>query len=293
MDYPVKPNHAEGADPVVVMAGHFQFGSNEVVTNRAIASRALIWGCAGAGMIEAAGRTVVLDPGSWVFLPWLHDITYRADSQDPFMVGGVHIIPWHDPVVAVETHAAHGPRDRLAGVSYRGDVDWPELPGMIEGVATDRHRLLSLASITIDHIQNGRPSEETLRALARLLLHEISLARVAVQSDEPVPPTLARMQEYLAAHLHERLTVGSVAAAVSISESSAERLFRRHTGQSVGTCLAGMRMDVARTLLRTTRRSVTEIGREVGFDDPSYFSRAFRRMNGVSPKAYAERSRLL
>jgi AraC-like DNA-binding protein len=293
MDYPVSLDPAENADPVVVMAGHFQFGPNEVVVNRDVASRALIWGCAGEGAVEAAGRTVALRPGAWIFLPWLHDITYRADPHDPFMVGGVHVIPWHDRAVPVETHAAHGRRDRLAGVRYRRDVDWADLRELVEGTAGSRDRLLSLASLAVDHLQNGHPSDVSLRALARLLLHELRAARVAEQTAQAVPPTLTRMQEYIAVHLAEQLTVGRVAAAVSISESSAERLFRGHTGRSVGAWITERRMDVARTLLRTTRRSVAEIGLEVGFRDASYFSRAFRRLNGVPPKTYAERSRLL
>jgi AraC-like DNA-binding protein len=293
MDYPVSLDPAESADPAVVMAGHFQFGPSEVVVNRDVASRALIWGCAGDGTVETAGQTVVLRPGAWVFLPWLHDITYVADPHDPFMVGGVHVVPWHDPAVPVETHAAHGRRDRLAGVRYRRDVDWPDLRGLVGGMAGNGDRLLSLASLGVAHLQHGRPDDVSLRALARLLLHELRAARVAEQAADAVPPSLARMQEYIAVHLDEQLSVRGVAAAVSISESSAERLFRRHTGRSVGAWIAERRMDLARTLLRTTRRSVAQIGREVGYRDSSYFSRAFRRSNGVSPKTYAERSRLL
>ena len=47
------------------------------------------------------------------------------------------------------------------------------------------------------------------------------------------------------------------------------------------------RIDRACVLLSTTSHSVQEISNSVGFDDPFYFSRAFKEMKGVSPRQYA------
>jgi AraC family transcriptional regulator len=47
-----------------------------------------------------------------------------------------------------------------------------------------------------------------------------------------------------------------------------------------------MRMSLARRLLRETKKSVVDIALEVGYVDPSYFAKLFRRENGLSPSDY-------
>jgi AraC-like DNA-binding protein len=293
MDYPVSSSSPHAGDAVVVWANHFQFAPGEVITNRHVESRSLILGRAGTGSVESDGRTVDLTPSTWVFLPWQHTVTYRADRHDPFMASTIHLIPWHDPAVPVQLHAAHGRGDRLAGAAYRRDVDWPDLRGTIERAAGAADRLVSIANLTVDHVQHGRPDTASLRALAVLLVNELraALTRPAATVAD-VPPRLARMQEYITSHLRRPLTIGEVAAAGGISESTAERLFRLHTGRAVGQWLTAKRMSAARDLLRTTNSSVSQAARAVGFDDPSYFSRLFRRTHGVPPSTYTARSRL-
>jgi len=46
------------------------------------------------------------------------------------------------------------------------------------------------------------------------------------------------------------------------------------------------RIKEAKVLLNQTGASVTDIAVQVGFDDPAYFSRAFSKQVGISPRAY-------
>ena len=46
------------------------------------------------------------------------------------------------------------------------------------------------------------------------------------------------------------------------------------------------RMSRARQLLDSTTLGIAEVAREVGYDDPLYFSRQFRRTHGMSPRDY-------
>lgn len=47
-----------------------------------------------------------------------------------------------------------------------------------------------------------------------------------------------------------------------------------------------LRFDIALELLHDPEKTILDAAYEVGFSDPSHFSRAFRQMAGVSPKAY-------
>lgn len=298
MDYPVSGSNLE-TGAVVALADRYQFSSGEVVGFCCVESRCLLWGTAGSGTVETHGRTVEITPSTFMFLPWRHDITYRAAVDDPFMVSAVHVIPWHDPSVPLELYVAHERGDRLAGAAHRRDMDWPELGGVLHGTMHANARLFAAANLAIDHMRDGRPDTGSLRALAAIMLNELrsAIARPGTPdgpyvTEGDVPPRLARMHEFIASHLRLPLSVSDVASSGGMSVSSAERFFRRYCGTSVVQWITAKRLSVARDLLRTTNRSVTEVARAVGYEDPSYFSRVFRRTHGTSPRSYARRSRL-
>jgi AraC-like DNA-binding protein len=77
---------------------------------------------------------------------------------------------------------------------------------------------------------------------------------------------------------------------VGVSSSQLSKLFREATGGGVLAHHTALKMARARLLLDTTDLTIAEVGRGIGVDDQFYFSRQFRRMHGVSPRAYrAER----
>jgi AraC family transcriptional regulator, transcriptional activator of pobA len=69
------------------------------------------------------------------------------------------------------------------------------------------------------------------------------------------------------------------------------RALVRRTGRTTKELITDRVMLEAARLLRHTDRTVGEIAFEVGFSDPLYFSRAFKRSDGRSPQAYREAAR--
>ena len=53
--------------------------------------------------------------------------------------------------------------------------------------------------------------------------------------------------------------------------------------------ILSLRMANAQSLLESTRCNITEVAAAVGYDDPLYFSRLFRRHTGFSPTEYRKR----
>ncbi|WP_339948272.1 helix-turn-helix domain-containing protein [uncultured Albimonas sp.] len=126
-----------------------------------------------------------------------------------------------------------------------------------------------------------------LGALALALVAR--LARAAAAQGRPPGAVEARMEAFEAL-ARERLArdwkVGDYARALGCSATHLGRLTRARAGQSPAAFLASLRMQEARRLLAYTLMDVAEVGYRLGYDDPSYFSRAFRRETGLSPSAF-------
>ena len=97
--------------------------------------------------------------------------------------------------------------------------------------------------------------------------------------------------DYIITHYEEPITVEGLAAYASVSHSSLYRRFVKRFQMSPKRFLLEYRIERACTLLATTSCSIQEISNSVGFEDPFYFSRAFKEIKGVSPRQYANNLR--
>ncbi len=91
---------------------------------------------------------------------------------------------------------------------------------------------------------------------------------------------------YMMRHLDEPLQVATLAAQANISASHFFALFKRQTGCAPIDCFIRLRMRHACRLLDETVMSVKEVAATLGYDDPFYFSRIFKSVNGVAPTEY-------
>ena len=101
---------------------------------------------------------------------------------------------------------------------------------------------------------------------------------------------LRRVLKLMDASLDEGIHVGKLAAAAEMSEAHFSRLFKGNTGFSPSRYFIRLRVSKAQELLRETKRSVIEIGMDVGYTSPSHFSHVFRKETGLSPLEYRERA---
>jgi AraC-like DNA-binding protein len=71
-----------------------------------------------------------------------------------------------------------------------------------------------------------------------------------------------------------------------ISESGFYAAFKAWSGMSPAEYRNSVRINAAKSMLKNSALTVTEISQRVGFDDQYYFSRLFKKMTGVSPREY-------
>ena len=84
----------------------------------------------------------------------------------------------------------------------------------------------------------------------------------------------------------EEISLNTVAARVNISPSYFSSIFKQETGTTFVEYLTKVRIDKACELLRCTNSRTAEIGEQVGYSDPHYFSATFKKVMGQSPKDY-------
>lgn len=114
------------------------------------------------------------------------------------------------------------------------------------------------------------------------LLTQIALDRTLPDRGDP----LQRAMAFLADRLDGNVRVSDLAAMVGVSASHLSALFREATGGGILAHHTALRMSRARQLLDRSALGIAEIALEVGYQDPLYFSRQFRRTHGMSPSQY-------
>lgn len=282
MTNPIKSRLASAGSPVIVFANWFHFEPGSTIAQSSVESRMLLWCRSGVGRVRVNGRWLALAADDWLFLPWGREIIYEGAAKDPFVTGAIHLIPHHDPKVPVHFDLAHHRKHPLSRLPYRADREWPGLEGIVHGTMPDILRLL--ATYIIESFHPQRPTEATMRPLAELLHHELTLA--AREGKPTVPAALRRIMEYVNRHPSEKLTVGDLARFQDCGEATLFRLFKTFLKTTPTQWMASRRAEAAGQLLRTTNWTVEEIGRRVGIENPFQFSRFFKKQQGASPRAY-------
>lgn len=119
-------------------------------------------------------------------------------------------------------------------------------------------------------------------------LTEVVLPTAA--ADRVALATFERFQQFLTAERERLLSIEQAAGEFGISAAYACRLFRRFADTTPYRFLLAQRMNLAADLLTHDRLPVHEAAARLGFPDPSQFSRAFKRIAGVSPSTFQRRS---
>ena len=125
----------------------------------------------------------------------------------------------------------------------------------------------------------------TLAAFNRIY----ALARQKRTGEIPVP--LVKALAFIDANYNRQIQLPDAAGAANVSGAYLSRLFGEHMGSSFVDYLTVLRIENAEKLIRERRISIKEVAYEVGYQDPNYFSKIFRKITGISPSMYAERSK--
>lgn len=222
-----------------------------------------------AGRAEARvdGRMLVLGPGDWLYIPAqaVHGFVFSQGAEGT-------VLSFPAPVTASMT-------PEMSPWLAR-----PQAGQLSDGAAG------LIALMRAIHASRG-----TFRAQRLLGLSHVLLATIAEDSLDGAGPAhpagrhMDRLDALIARHLAAGWTARDYAAALHVTTGHLNRIVRAAKGCSLTAHLEVALMAEACRLIAFTRMPVAEIGFRLGFKDPSYFSRRFRRSVGEAPASYRQR----
>ena len=254
---------------LVTDAGIFPHAKSHFIErNEGISTHLLIACLSGRGWYRLAeGPDQPVLPGTVAWLPAQRPHAYGADAHAPWTIEWAHF----------QGEEAESWRD-LIGISLAGGS-----LGLTPAAAGE----LRLGQVWA-HLDHGYTPANLAAAggALRTALAALAQKRSPKDGQTSAAERVALSIAWMKGRLAEPLRLAELANYSGLSVPHYTVLFRRQTGFSPMDWMGRLRVQWACELLDTSQSSVREIARQVGFSDPYYFTRCFRRVVGLPPRQY-------
>jgi AraC family transcriptional regulator, arabinose operon regulatory protein len=255
----------------VTDAGYYPEAAGHFIERKLGASTHLLLLCLrGSGWVRSRGGSWTLGAGSCALLPAGCEHAYGADATHPWTIvwahfSGTEAQAWCELAFGASAWAAGG----------------------VVAIARDRCDEIGLDRVHA-MLERGYALRDLAGAAAALRLSLTEIARILATTGgvRSARERVAASVEALRRDWVRPRRLAELAAAAGLSPAHYSCLFREHTGFAPIDYLIRLRVQHACGLLDATTRSVNEIAAEVGYDDPYYFTRCFRRVMGRAPRDY-------
>lgn len=134
-----------------------------------------------------------------------------------------------------------------------------------------------------DYIRDMRINDK-LSYLLTLLMEESWHPDSVVKRQKKVE--IVKIKEYLDANYNKKVSLDELCSTFYINKYYMMKLFSEAYGTTINNYVNSVRVTKAKQLLRFSDKRIDEIGSELGFDDANYFSRLFKKIEGMSPSEY-------
>jgi AraC-like DNA-binding protein len=258
---------------LVTDAGYFpQADGHRVERPQGSSTHLLILCLAGRGWVRSRDRTTPVHTGDIVWLPADLPHAYGAAQDKPWK------ILW-----------AHFAGDEVP--AWRKELGWPERdPTGMYNFGPERLGTLGLEKVYA-HLEAGYSTQHLLGAATALrsVFCAALDAMLSAGSLKTAEERTAAVREEIVSHPNRAFHLEELATAAGLSVPHFSLLFRRQTGYAPIDFVLRQRIRRACRLLDGSPATIATVASEVGFADPYYFSRCFRRIMGVSPRDYRQR----
>jgi YesN/AraC family two-component response regulator len=139
----------------------------------------------------------------------------------------------------------------------------------------------------LDTWDNKEPSYEFIAGtLFRQLLIWISQNNKKQSKNYVISLKIERIIEYMRQNINRKITLEELSGLVGLSTYYLSRTFKDTTGYPIITYFNKMKIDKAKELLIEGDKKVKEVAYELGYTNEFYFSRIFKKIEGLSPSEF-------
>jgi len=152
-------------------------------------------------------------------------------------------------------------------------------------------RMLHDLGISYQQLPSIDETEEVMKLLEKGKAHLLAVVQhVQVWRNNHAKGMLHKAKEYIEIHYADSLTLEQVAEYVELSPFYFSKLFKDRFGLTFIDYLTEIRITKAKTEMADPGKSLKEICYSIGYKDPNYFSRVFKKHTGLSPSEFRKAS---
>ena len=155
----------------------------------------------------------------------------------------------------------------------------------LEGIGVAKNKVEEILGELMNPVKYSESADSSKAYIKNLL--RIMIEYRNKLSDMKYNEIIEKAKQYIRDNYqNDDMSLQSVASSVNVSSNHFSAIFRKETGDTFIDYLTAVRMDKAKELLVCSSMKTSEIGFEVGYRDPHYFSYIFKKTMGMSPKEY-------
>lgn len=270
MEYPFLDGCGQKCASVRAGGGGFYAGKDYYTTRQGAESYLIKLTISGCGELRYGGRCYPVPPGHFFWIDCREEQSYRtAPDADG----------WH--VVWVHFYGANAKFYYESFLRNNGAEPVGTLP-------TDSPAYSAMQALLELSLSENGQMERDLRAAELLtrLLTQCLLSAMDHSQTSNLPQSVREICVYLMNHYAQKHTLEELGVRFNMSACHLQKQFKRYVGQSPTDYLICQRMLHAKELMRTTRKPIGEIAAMVGVTNLGYFTRQFKKQEGLTPQEY-------
>ncbi|WP_027307832.1 response regulator [Caloramator sp. ALD01] len=136
--------------------------------------------------------------------------------------------------------------------------------------------------------------EEDINEIRKSFLQYISDISLEIQNrkQEQVDDIISKVLEFINKNYKEDISLQDAAQHVNISYHYLSKIFKNEIGKGFTDYLTELRIEKSMQLLSNRNMSIKEICQEIGYNDPNYYCKIFKKITGMTPTEYRASSRI-
>lgn len=246
--------------------GYYPQAAGHHMRRQAPRDHLVIYCVAGSGMAEQDGRLIPVRAGD--VLLFRRDIAhrYRANPRDPWSIYWAHL---GGSMADAYFEAVLEDTDTFVlGVGKHSRIieEWELL-------------LTTATRFRTPHLVHAANRLKSLLSLVALLRHQYQ--------ERHAPLDVVQVDAWLQVRLDQRIELAQLVEATStLSRFQFIREYKRLTGQTPMQAFLHLKISRACYLLDVTDLNIAQVAVKLGYEDPYYFSRQFKKVMGIAPRDY-------